>query len=159
METGPALIDGSRRSQPGGRFTPQSPTAGGSAAQCDIALTVPARADGVVLVRRLVGTLAESAGLPPQRLDDVRLAGTEACTNVVRHAYAEHVGPLSVTARLGGGSLAVTVTDEGTGLRPLAGRAGDGLGLPLMAAVAQQLEIRAGDAGGTCVRMSFALGL
>lgn len=54
---------------------------------CDIRLTLPARAENVALVRHVLGALAQALSMSPQVVDDVKLAITEACTNVVRHAY------------------------------------------------------------------------
>ena len=67
-----------------------------SATDCDIRLTLPARAETMALVRHVVGALAEALHMPPGMVEDVRLAVTEACTNVVRHAYAGRDGALEV---------------------------------------------------------------
>lgn len=108
-----------------------------------------------MLVRYVIGALAAALSLPPQQVDDVKLAVTEACTNVIRHAYREAVGPLSVNAGTEDGMLVVTVEDEGVGLKPRPDDPSAGLGLPLMAAVAQRVEIEQGRRRGTRIRMSF----
>ena len=51
--------------------------------------------------------------MPDHALADVKLAVTEACTNVVVHAYPDGDGPMSVTAGLTDGALTVVVSDEG----------------------------------------------
>ncbi len=123
---------------------------------CDIRLTLPARAENVALVRHVVGALAEALAMPASLIEDVKLAVTEACTNVVRHAYEGAEGPLEVKVEPKPGRLTVVVIDRGTGIRPKATSDGAGLGLPLIAALASQLEI--GDAAetGSCIRMSFS---
>jgi anti-sigma regulatory factor (Ser/Thr protein kinase) len=160
MQNGPALIDGSPNDASGRRFTPrvvQSRFRPEPDARCDIRLTLAARAENVVLIRRIIGTLAETAALPRMRVDDVKLAVTEACTNVVRHAYGSRQGTLDVTAAVGDGGLEVIVTDDGDGIRPHAQASGGaGLGLPLMASVAHEFEIEQSRSRGTRVRMSFA---
>jgi anti-sigma regulatory factor (Ser/Thr protein kinase) len=124
---------------------------------CDVHLTVSAYAENVVLVRHVVGSLAEAARLGPRRVEDVRLAITEACTNVVRHAYPDEPGRLDVVAVAeASGQLTVFVSDEGAGIRPHPHPDGGGLGLPLMAAVAREFEIDGTREHGTQVRMSFA---
>jgi anti-sigma regulatory factor (Ser/Thr protein kinase) len=124
---------------------------------CDVHLTLSANAENVVLVRHVVGSLAEAARLSPRRVEDVRLAITEACTNVVRHAYPSEPGRLDVVAVAGAdGELTVVVSDEGAGIRPHPHPDGGGLGLPLMAAVAREFEIDRTPEHGTRVRMSFA---
>src|SRR4051794_17346671 len=62
----------------------------------------------------------------------VALAVTEACSNVVRHAYPDGPGELWLTGRLDGDQFTVTVVDEGVGVDADTHRAGLGLGLPLM---------------------------
>ena len=65
----------------------------------------------------------------------MRLAVTEACTNVVRHAYADRRGRSTSVVRPRGELLEVVVTDEGRGLGPSPDTAGPGLGLPLIEAL------------------------
>ena len=93
--------------------------------------------------------------MPEPLIEDVKLAVTEACTNVVRHAYEGAEGPLEVRVEPKRDRLTVVVTDRGTGIRPNPGSDGAGLGLPLIAALASQLEIADGEEAGSCVRMSF----
>src|SRR5829696_8393964 len=53
----------------------------------EIRLTLPARPENVAVVRHVLGALADAVRLAPDLANDMRLAVTEACTNVVRHAY------------------------------------------------------------------------
>ncbi len=94
--------------------------------------------------------------MPQTLIEDVKLAVTEACTNVVRHAYQGAEGPLEVKVEPKSGSLTVVVTDHGTGIRPNPASDGAGLGLPLIAALSSQLEIGDGEEAGSCIRMSFS---
>ena len=123
---------------------------------CDIRLTLPARAENVALVRHVVGALAEALSMPQPLIEDVKLAVTEACTNVVRHAYQGSEGPLEVVVEPKADCLTVVVTDHGTGIRPNPASDGAGLGLPLIAALSSQLEIADGPDTGSRVRMSFS---
>ena len=108
-------------------------------------------------MRAIVGALAQSLGFADSRIDDVRLAVTEACTNVVRHAYhGGEPGRLDVAAELTADTLTVTVSDHGSGLRPRLDMGPGGLGLPLMAALAEHVEFGDSDGEGTTVRLSFA---
>jgi serine/threonine-protein kinase RsbW len=158
MKIGPALIDGSPDGASGRRFQPRDASARGgqrTGAQYAVTMTLPARAENVAVVRNVICALAEGLGMSPQRVQDVKLAVTEACTNVVRHAYPGRVGMLDVATRSTAGILDVVVTDQGSGLRPSGNRSATGLGLPLMAAVAQEFEIGRSRGRGTRVRMSF----
>ena len=67
----------------------------------DLQLLVPARAENVAVVRHAFGGLADALDLPDQVAADIKLAVTEACTNVVLHAYTEDDGPLEVDATIG----------------------------------------------------------
>src|SRR5919206_3122748 len=84
----------------------------------DIELTLPARAENVAVVRHAIGGLGEALDLDPQTLSDVKLAVTEACTNVVVHAYDGGEGPMQVAADVSPEYLSVTVRDEGRGIVP-----------------------------------------
>jgi serine/threonine-protein kinase RsbW len=121
----------------------------------DIELTLPARAENVAVVRHAFGGLGEALDLDPQTLSDVKLAVTEACTNVVVHAYSGGGGPMQVAAELGDGALTVFVRDEGRGITPRADSPGLGLGLPLIATLAESLELGKDERDRTEVRMSF----
>ena len=81
---------------------------------------------------------------------------SEACNNVIQHAYGDEPGPFSVDFALASDGLEVQVRDHGRGIRQAAPEH-DGLkvGLALMSAVADRAEfIRAPD-GGTEVRLCF----
>jgi anti-sigma regulatory factor (Ser/Thr protein kinase) len=123
---------------------------------CQIRLSLPASAENVVLVRRVVATLAEELRLPRELVEDIKLAVTEACTNVVRHAYAGGEGSLEVELDPKDGErLTVVVTDHGSGIQPHPRVGGPGLGLPLIAALADQLEIDQQPDHGSRVCMEF----
>jgi serine/threonine-protein kinase RsbW len=132
-----------------------------------VELRVPARAEHLALVRVVVTTLAESvAGLPPRRLDDVRLAVSEACANAVE-AYGRQGrtgAPIVLRLRAVPGTIEVEIHDEAGGFDP------DelvphppveaperlhherGLGVPLMRTLADEVEFR-DEHGGTTVRL------
>ena len=124
----------------------------------DLLLSLPARAENVAVVRHAFGGLGDVLELPEQTLSDIKLAVTEACTNVVVHAYPDRDdGPLGVQATLDERTLTIVVTDEGRGVLPRADSPGLGLGLPLIATLAESLELGTGDHHQTEVRMTFDL--
>jgi anti-sigma regulatory factor (Ser/Thr protein kinase) len=126
-----------------------------AALDSDITLTVPARAENIAVVRHVLGALADALGLAPSVTADMRLAVTEACTNVVRHAYAEEDGAIEVVVRPDGDALKVIVADAGRGVGPSPDTSGPGLGLPLIAALADSLEIERTGGAGSRLTMSF----
>ena len=72
----------------------------------DVRLTLPARPENVAVVRHVLGAFAEALQLPDAVIEDMRLAVTEACTNVVRHAYADgEPGPVEILIRPEGDTL------------------------------------------------------
>ena len=124
----------------------------------DLVLTLPARAENVAVVRHAFGGLGDVMDVADQTLSDIKLAVTEACTNVVVHAYpGRDDGPLGVTATVDEGSLTVVVRDHGRGIVPRPDSPGLGLGLPLIATLAESLELGTGPDEETEVRMTFEL--
>jgi anti-sigma regulatory factor (Ser/Thr protein kinase) len=122
----------------------------------DVRLTLPARPENVAVVRHVLGAFAEALLLPDTVIEDMRLAVTEACTNVVRHAYAGgEPGPVEILIRPAGDALEVVVSDQGRGLGASPDTAGPGLGLPLIAALADSLEIDRAPRAGSRLLMSF----
>jgi len=126
-----------------------------SALDSDVRLTVPARPENIAVVRHVLGALAESLGLPAVVSADMRLAVTEACTNVVRHAYSEHTGTIDVVVRPKGDSLEVIVADTGRGVGPSPDTAGPGFGMLLIAALADSFDLERDPSFGSRLVMSF----
>src|SRR5215203_1376219 len=128
-----------------------------------VRLSLPARARNIAVARRALEAIAEELALPRRLIEDMRLAVTEACTNVVRHAYADGdaqaAGALRVQLLPEADGMRVIVEDQGRGLGPSPDVGGPGLGLPLIAALTSRLEVTHGDDGrGSRVAMSFAPG-
>jgi anti-sigma regulatory factor (Ser/Thr protein kinase) len=124
----------------------------------DLELKLPARAENVAVVRHAFGGLAEVLSVDEQTLADIKLAVTEACTNVVIHAYeSDEVGPLEVDASIRDRRLKVVIRDRGRGIVPRPDSPGLGLGLPLIATLAESLELGKDAQDNTEVRMTFAL--
>lgn len=92
-------------------------------------------------------------------LSDIALAITEATTNVVLHAYRDHDEPGTVTIRADyqHDHVSFSVLDDGSGLAPRVDSPGLGLGLGLIAQVADSADVRAPESGGTEVVMRFSV--
>lgn len=123
-----------------------------------VRLTLPAKPEGVGVVRQALAGLADAMALDAAILADAKMAVTEACTNVVVHAYGETEGELEVEMLADEDAVTVVVRDRGTGIRPRATRETSalGLGLPLIAALSDAFEVRGGPGIGTEVRMTFS---
>jgi anti-sigma regulatory factor (Ser/Thr protein kinase) len=126
-----------------------------------VRLSLPASARAVAIVRRALEAVAEELALPRRLIEDMRLAVTEACTNVVRHAYAEdeaeETSALRVDLLPEEEGMRVIVEDRGRGVAPSPDARGPGLGLSLIAALTADLEISHGARDmGTRVAMWFS---
>ena len=122
--------------------------------------TWPARPEHVSDARRFVTDVAAHAGMPAPVLDAVRLAVSEAVANAVLHGYRHGPrGSVTVRTEARNESLRVVVCDDGCGMSPRSDSPGAGLGLPLIAEVADTLSVANADGGGTELCMEFALPL
>ena len=119
----------------------------------------PAESQSVSRARHAVTGFAREHGVPADLLGNIALAVSEACTNVVVHAYRQDAGAgeLSVGLVLGEGTLRIQIADEGIGMRPRIDSPGLGLGLPIIASVADGFAIEPGADGGTELCMRFDL--
>ena len=127
----------------------------------EVHLVLPARAENVIVVRQAVAGLGEALGIPSQRVDDLKTVVTEACNNVVLHAYDEaEEGPLEVSAAANEDEIVIEVQDRGGGFQP-SSSVGDelslGLGLPLIAALSDSFEISGAAGKGTRMTVRFGL--
>jgi serine/threonine-protein kinase RsbW len=118
----------------------------------------PSRPENVSAARRAAQQAAQEAGADPATLDAIRIAVSEAVSNVVVHGYrgtADGAFALEIGAL--NGELHVIVRDTGCGMRPRADSPGAGLGLPLIARLAESLSVTTPPHGGTEVAMTFPL--
>lgn len=124
-----------------------------------LSLEMPATPESLPLVRQALTGMAAAVGMGEQILDDVKVAVTEAATNVVLHAYDVHRGPLFVDVWHPGPEVVVRVADEGEGMRPRLERRrpGLGLGLRMIALLAEEMSIATDGERGTRVWMAFPL--
>ena len=125
-----------------------------------VEFSLPAAAANVPLVRHALSGLAEAIEMEPAEVADLKTVVTEACMNVVAHAYDDdEAGVLEVHAWPEDGCLVVSVRDYGAGIRPLADveHRSLRLGLPLIAALTRSFEISGAPGHGTEVRMWIPL--
>lgn len=123
-----------------------------------ITLKLKSSAETLTLVRGMLGGLAELLALDPELLDDLKTAVSEACNNVVMHAYDGGSGPLTVRIFVDPDTIEASIEDEGKGI-PLLTPSDDrlqGVGIPIIRALAQQTAFRPRSGGGSEVWMQFA---
>jgi serine/threonine-protein kinase RsbW len=116
-----------------------------------------AEPDSVLIVRRALRALLREVDIDRERIADIVLATTEACTNAVLHAYPGREGVFYAGASLPSGQVVVVVRDHGTGIGSRRGRSDLGVGLAVSAALADDLQIETLPDFGTEVRLSFRL--
>ena len=124
----------------------------------EVRLTMPARAEGVGVVRQALAGMADALAFDAAVVADMKMAVTEACTNVVVHAYEGEEGTLEVEMLADETTLTIVVRDWGSGIQPRPHRREApalGLGLPLIAALSDSFELRGSTNSGAEVRMTF----
>jgi serine/threonine-protein kinase RsbW len=126
-----------------------------------VRLTIPARAEYIALCRLALTGLARVQDFGEELLEDLKLALTEACTNSVRHAYAQgSAGTVDIMYELHPDRLVIEVSDEGGGFDPEARVSADqalaegGLGIAIIRAIADEVQIGP-QAGGKGSRLRF----
>jgi serine/threonine-protein kinase RsbW len=127
-------------------------------ARPQLKLCLPARPENVIVARQALAGLGEAVGLTEQRLADLKTVVSEACNNVVLHAYSEgEEGPLEVRASADDREIEVEITDQGSGFRPRPDEdnAHLGLGLPLIASLSDSFEIAGAAGEGTRTRLTL----
>lgn len=119
----------------------------------------PARPEHVGSARRAASVAARRAGAERRVLDAVRLAVSEAVSNVVVHSYRNRRrhGEFTMAVEWEQDELRVTIRDHGCGMQPRADSPGAGLGLPLIASLADAVSVTEPPDGGTEVCMTFPL--
>jgi serine/threonine-protein kinase RsbW len=123
----------------------------------DVRLVLPARPENVGVIRHVLGAFALALRLPEPLVEDLRLAVTEACTNVVRHAYPDGGrGTVEVSMRPAGELVQIVVSDRGRGIGSSIDTSGPGLGLPMIAAIADSVELVPLPGGGSRIAMAFS---
>ena len=121
-----------------------------------VRLELTSRPEAARLVRSMASAAGDALGFDPELLSDVNTAVTEACNNVILHAYTGEPGPVSVELRVGAAGIEVRIRDWGSGIhRTDAERDGLKVGLTLMSALADRAEFSNAVDGGTEVQLSF----
>ena len=123
-----------------------------------VGLQLQSRPQTLTIVRGMLSGVAELLGMDPELLDDLKTSVSEACNNVVLHAYGGDPGPMEVRLFADDGSIRVTVRDEGVGLRtsPAALDVSPGIGVSVIQALAREARFAPRPGGGTEVLMEFA---
>jgi serine/threonine-protein kinase RsbW len=131
-----------------------------------VRLVIPAKAEYITLGRLALTAIARVRPLSEETLSDLKLALTEACTNSVRHAYEGRTGTVEIVYQLEPDRLIVDVVDDGGGfdVENSVDNSGNGdlneggLGIAIIRAVADEVEIGPNESGGSRLRFVKFLG-
>jgi serine/threonine-protein kinase RsbW len=119
-----------------------------------ISLTLPSSPEYVLLARLVVAQVGRLAGFGPEDVYDLKLAVTEAATNVIRHAAVESY---EVEYRVLPQAVEITVIDTGGGFNVAdLTRAPDGqggFGLAVIRDLVDELVLDSTRGGGTRLKM------
>lgn len=119
-----------------------------------------------VIAREAVASLARRCGISPERVEDVKTALCEACTNAIEHGnHSDPRRKVQVVCAVDEQRLVIEVCDEG-GVPPTLPRkpiqwpldqraSSRGLGLMLMMTLTDEISVSAHPNDGTCVRLVF----
>jgi serine/threonine-protein kinase RsbW len=131
-----------------------------------VELEIPARAEFVALARLVVSAMAAAdTQLPDERIDDLKIAVSEACTNAIEaHGAIATAERVLVRCHSDHRGLVVRIEDRGEGFDlstlpdhppvtdPDRLKFERGLGIPLIRALVDEVEFSSSD-GGTAVRI------
>lgn len=134
-----------------------------------VKITFPSRSVNEGFARSALSAFAAQADPTLDELADVKTAVSEAVTNCIVHAYANTIGPITLTAALyEDDTLRVAVADKGCGIpdvskamEPLfttGGAERAGLGFAVMESFMDSVKVRSAPGKGTRVTLSKRLG-
>ena len=119
-----------------------------------VVLELPSSSEYVLLARLVVSCVGQLAGFEPEDVYDLKLAVTEAATNVIRHAAVES---FQIEYRTLPQVVEITVADEGGGfdVEELAGKPGEhgGFGLAVIRSLVDEVILNSTSGGGTRLTM------
>ncbi|MDR0853544.1 MAG: ATP-binding protein [Clostridiales Family XIII bacterium] len=78
-------------------------------------LIVPGKPEYVGTVRLTLSSLASSVGFDIEAIEDIKVAVSEACTNIIRHAHEGEEYNYGVTCEVEDGKITISVEDDGRG--------------------------------------------
>ena len=127
----------------------------------NVELEIPARAEFVALARLVVSSYASTSfGLPDDRIDDLKIAVSEACTNAIEaHGEAETEERVLIRCQDETDRLEVLIEDRGSGFDPATIpehppitdpnrlKFERGLGIPLIRSLVDDVDIASSDEG------------
>ncbi len=130
---------------------PSPPPVPPTIARWHMSLQLACEPEMIRVARLACATFAAELGFSLDELEDIKLAVSEACTNVLQHAYEDRTGQqFAIACRVEGNALVIEVRDWGRGFRegtPFR------FGLHIIRTVMDEVELHSEEGKGTVVRM------
>ena len=128
----------------------------------EVAVCLPHEVDTIALIRSATRSLLTLFGVTEDCVEDIQLALSEACTNVIEHASTDD--EYEVQVRVDDQQCEISVRNAGsdfdaaalTGLMPDP-RSATGRGVAIMHALMDSVDFTSDPQGGTIVRLVRAL--
>ena len=129
-----------------------------------VEMSIPAGTAYVGIIRLAVASLARTAGFDEERVDDIRIAVSEACTNaVLAHEEAGSQEAIKVGWTEAGDHIVVVIEDRvgtsgGNGANPQDSQGFSTrmvMSVALLQAMADDVSIEGSPGGGTTSRLTF----
>ena len=124
----------------------------------DVAVCLPQEAETVALIRGAVTSTLSLFGVDDECVEDIRLALSEACTNVIEHAHA--TDEYEVRVQMDDNQCEISVKNNGNGFDFAAlegqmpgGESARGRGVAIMRAVMDQVRFSSEPREGTIVHL------
>jgi serine/threonine-protein kinase RsbW len=127
-----------------------------------VKFSVPGKPEYVGTVRLAISSLANCAGFDIEAVEDIKVAVSEACTNVVRHGMVDCEETYEVACEVGDGRIIISVVDQAGGYdmtkyqRPaidMENPKEGGLGIFIIKALMDEVDIFSELGMGTSIKM------
>jgi serine phosphatase RsbU (regulator of sigma subunit)/integral membrane sensor domain MASE1/anti-sigma regulatory factor (Ser/Thr protein kinase) len=110
-------------------------------------LSIPAQPERLAGIRRILSRWLKQNGSSPRDTADILVACTEACANVIQHAYTSKEGSMDIVATSDGGAITVGVRDFGIWMPEASESDGSNRGLLLMRGLMDSVDVVSGPEG------------
>jgi serine/threonine-protein kinase RsbW len=129
-----------------------------------LTLSVPGKAEYVSTVRLAISSIAAKSGFDIEAIEDIKVAVSEACSNILCHSNMGDEYVYRVECISHGDKLEITVADDGIGfdadkyVAPDPGRIQvGGLGIYIIKALMDEVQVESKDGTGTLIRMTKSI--